>query len=92
MQTIFGTAILIAAILGAALLAVGLIDGNRFVTVREEFVLPGLSKECRFVLISDLHNKVYGDRNDKVIAKVQKSTRILSYWRETLSHHRSVRI
>lgn len=72
MQTIFGTAILIAAILGAALLAVGLIDGNRFVTVREEFVLPGLSKECRFVLISDLHNKVYGDRNDKVIAKVQK--------------------
>lgn len=72
MQTIFGTAILIIAILGAALLAVGLIDGNRFVTVREEFVLPGLSQECRFVLISDLHNKVYGDRNDKVIAAIQK--------------------
>lgn len=72
MQTIFGTAVLIVAILGAALLAVGLIDGNRFVTVREEFVLHGLSKECKFVLMSDLHNKVYGDRNDKVIAAIRK--------------------
>ncbi len=68
----FGTIFLIAVILAVALLAVGIIDGNRFVTVREEFVLPGLSKECRFVLISDLHNKVYGNKNDKVIDAIQK--------------------
>ncbi len=72
MQSLFGTVVLVMLILAAALLAVGIIDGNRFVTVREEFVLPGLSKACRFVLISDLHNKVYGNRNDKVIAAVQK--------------------
>ncbi|MDE5697706.1 MAG: metallophosphoesterase [Lachnospiraceae bacterium] len=72
MQSMFGTIFLIAVILAVALLAVGIIDGNRFVTVREEFVLPGLSKECRFVLISDLHNKVYGNKNDKVIDAIQK--------------------
>lgn len=72
MQSLFGTSILIAAILGVALLAVGIIDGNRFVVVREEFALPGLSKECKFVLISDLHNKVYGDKNDKVIDSIRE--------------------
>ena len=50
--------VLILLILFAAMFAVGIIDGNRFVTVKEEFELPGLSKKCRFVLISDLHNKV----------------------------------
>lgn len=68
----FGTVILIIALSAIALLAVGIIDGNRFVTVREEFALPNLSRECRFVLISDLHNKVYGNQNDKVIASIQK--------------------
>ncbi|MDE6619787.1 MAG: metallophosphoesterase [Lachnospiraceae bacterium] len=72
MQSVFGTIFLIMMILAVALLAVGIIDGNRFVTVREDFVLPGLSKECRFVLISDLHNKVYGDKNDKVIRSIRK--------------------
>lgn len=64
--------ILIVVILFAVLLAVGIIDGNRFVTVREEFTLPGLSKECRFVMISDLHNQEYGDGNDKVVDAVKK--------------------
>lgn len=72
MQGILGTVILIIILVSAALLAVGIIDGNRFVAVREEFLLSGLSKECKFVLISDLHNKVYGNKNDKVIAAVKK--------------------
>ncbi len=72
MQSVFGTIFLIAMILAVALLAVGIIDGNRFVTVREEFVLPALSKECRFVMISDLHNKVYGNKNDKVFNAIRK--------------------
>lgn len=58
--------------LAVALLAVGIIDGNRFVTVRKEFALSGLSKECRFVLLSDLHNKVYGTKNDKVIEAIRR--------------------
>ena len=39
--------LLIMVMLAVALLAVGIIDGNRFVTVRKEFALSGLSKECR---------------------------------------------
>lgn len=72
MQSVFGTILLIVILLAVVLLAVGIIDGNRFVTVRQEFALPGLTKECRFVLISDLHNKVYGNRNDKVIDTIHR--------------------
>ncbi len=72
MQNIFWAVILIVLLLAVALLAVGIIDGNRFVTVKEELKLPNLSQECRFVLISDLHNKVYGHKNDRVIASIQK--------------------
>lgn len=72
MQSMFGTILLILILLTAALLAVGIIDGNRFVTVRVELAISKLSKECRFVLISDLHDKVYGSQNDKVIDAVHK--------------------
>lgn len=64
--------LLIMVMLAVALLAVGIIDENRFVTVRKEFALSGLSKECRFVLLSDLHNKVYGTKNDKVIEAIRR--------------------
>lgn len=53
-------------------LAIGLIDGNRFEIVEEELTLPKLQKECRFVLISDVHNKVYGDKNAPFIKAVKK--------------------
>ena len=56
---------------GIGLLTVGVIDGNRFVVVKEEFELPNIAKECRFVLISDLHNKVYGKKNDKLINAIE---------------------
>lgn len=52
-------------------LAVGLIDGNRFEVVSQELTLPKLKKECRLVLISDVHNKVYGDKNTLFIKAVQ---------------------
>lgn len=54
------------------LIVVGVIDGNRFVLVKERFELPCLKKDCRFVLLSDLHNKVYGNENDKVIEAIDK--------------------
>lgn len=72
MQDVLGLVILAIVLLFAALLAVGVIDGNRFVTVKEEFTLSGLSKTCKFVLISDVHNKVYGDKNEKVINAIKK--------------------
>ncbi|MCX4376682.1 MAG: metallophosphoesterase [Lachnospiraceae bacterium] len=61
-----------AVLLCSVLLAVGIIDGNRFVVVQEKFTLPHLTKPCKFVLISDLHNKVYGKENNKVIAAIRK--------------------
>jgi hypothetical protein len=57
----------------AFLLVVGVIDGNRFIVVKESFELSGLKKNCRFVLISDLHNKVYGNNNEKVISEIHKA-------------------
>ena len=41
----FGTILLIIILLAAALLAVGIIDGNRFVTVRVDLAISNLSKE-----------------------------------------------
>ena len=58
--------IILLLIIIAALLIVGVVDGNRFVVAKQQFVLPNLRKNCRFVMVSDLHNKVYGKDNDKV--------------------------
>lgn len=55
------------------LMLIGIIDGNRFVVKKEEFELPNLKKSCRFVMISDLHNKVYGEKNEKVIKAIKKA-------------------
>ena len=49
------------------MIIVGFIDGNRFRVVKENIEVSGLARPCRFVLISDLHNKVYGNKNDKII-------------------------
>ena len=55
------------------MMLIGVIDGNRFVVKKEKFVLPKLEKSCRFVMISDLHNKVYGKNNEKVVKAVKKA-------------------
>lgn len=72
-RTMVWAVIIIIAVIAALLLIVGLIDGNRFVVVEEKLVLPGLSKKCRFVLLSDLHNKEYGEKNCKVIDAIEKA-------------------
>lgn len=63
----------IVAIVFVFLLIVGLVDGNRFVVVEEELEVPKLRQKLRFVFISDLHNKVYGKNNEKLIAAVQRA-------------------
>lgn len=63
----------IAAIAFLIMLLIGVIDGNRFVVVEEEFELPKLKKGCKFVMISDLHNKVYGRDNEKVVEAVRRA-------------------
>lgn len=63
----------IAVIVFVVMLLIGVIDGNRFVVVEEEFELPKLKKSCKFVMISDLHNKVYGKNNEKVVDAVKRA-------------------
>ena len=58
---------------GLVMWFVAMIDSNRFVVVEEEFTLPKIEKSCKFVLISDLHNKVYGKNNEKVVEAVKRA-------------------
>lgn len=69
---VIGILIAVAIVAVVLLLIVGIVDGNRFNVVNESFTLPNLKKECRFVMISDLHNKVYGNKNDKILEAVDK--------------------
>lgn len=52
---------------------IGCIDGNRYRVVEESIVLDKIKKDFKFVLISDLHNKVYGKGNEKVIEDIRKA-------------------
>lgn len=65
--------IIIAIVIIILLLVVGIIDGNRFVVVEQKFQMSHLKKDCKFVMISDLHNKVYGNDNDKVIEAIDRA-------------------
>ena len=64
--------LVILVVLFAFFLALGLIDGNRFEVVKETFELQNLKKDCRFVLISDVHNKVYGEKNAPLIKAIKQ--------------------
>lgn len=68
-----GKIILIAVAVFVLLMFIGVIDGKRFIVKEEMLKIPKLKKGCRFVMISDLHNKVYGKNNEKVISAVDKA-------------------
>lgn len=72
MDNIFWIIAVAVILAGTVLLITGIIDGSRFVVVKEEFMLPNITKECRFAFISDLHNKVYGKKNYKLINAIKK--------------------
>lgn len=61
----------IVLIIGIFLLVIGIIDGNRFVVVEETIQLPKLKKDCKFVMLSDLHNKVYGKDNETILKEIR---------------------
>ena len=64
--------LLIMVMLAVALLAVGIIDGNRFVTGRNAVERSGSSTVCRFVLLKAMHNNGYGTINDQVIEAIRR--------------------
>lgn len=45
-------------------------DCNRFVTVEYEVASEKITKPCKLVLLSDLHNKSYGNDNERLIEKI----------------------
>lgn len=47
-----------------------IIDVNRFVTVRYQIRSSKIKKACRFVMLSDLHNKQFGNSNDKLFRAI----------------------
>ena len=47
-------------------------DCHRFVTVEYEIESPRITKEYTFVLLSDLHNKSFGEQNGKLIRKIEE--------------------
>lgn len=51
-------------------LLISVIDCNRFVTVEYEIVSEKLTRPCRLVLLSDLHNKSFGKDNGKLTEKI----------------------
>lgn len=60
-------------VIGICFLIVGIIDNHRFRVVEETIVLDHLKKNCRFILLSDLHNHIYGKDNQVVIDEIRKA-------------------
>lgn len=46
------------------------LDSSRFVTVSYEIRSDKIAKPCRMVLLSDLHNKSFGQDNERLIRKI----------------------
>jgi len=65
--------IFLIVVIGVVMLIIGLIDGNRYVVKEEHFALSKLAKPCRFVMLSDLHGKVYGANNERVIEDIRRA-------------------
>ena len=60
--------------MGAAIilcLLISIWDCNRFITVEYEIESDKVIKPCKFVLLSDLHNKSYGKDHERLISKIK---------------------
>jgi hypothetical protein len=68
---IIGILIFIVVIVVLCLL-VSAVDCNRFVTVTYRIKSNKLSRPCKAVLLSDLHNKSFGRDNEKLIEEIHR--------------------
>lgn len=53
-------------------LAAAVWDSNRFVTVPYEIRSDKITKPCRLVLLSDLHNKSFGKENERLLLAIDE--------------------
>lgn len=68
MLDILITIIVIAAL---ALAWIMLYDSNRFVVRTHTVTDRRIKKPCRAVLLTDLHNKQYGKKNERLLAAIR---------------------
>lgn len=54
-----------------ALLWIMLYDSNRFIVAKHRFEDRRIRKDCRAVVLSDVHNKCYGKNNERLIAAIR---------------------
>ena len=64
--------LLVIAVLAVFFLTVMVIDGNRFHVVEYRLNSDKIKKEHHFVVLSDLHNKSYGEKNRKLLESIDK--------------------
>ena len=65
-------ALAVIVILAVFFLTVMVVDGNRFHVVKYNLSSNKIKKEHHFVVLSDLHNKSYGDKNEKLLKSIDK--------------------
>ena len=49
-----------------------LYDSNRFIVVEHTFTDRRIHKDCRAVVLADLHNKCYGKNNEKLLSAIRE--------------------
>lgn len=64
--------IILAIVMLAFLILVMIRDSNRFVVVKYRIISPKLHKKCRIVMLSDLHNKEYGECNSRLLQAIRE--------------------
>lgn len=64
------TVLIIIALAALIVLATMIYDSRRFVLKKYQLTCPGLKREYRFVMLSDLHNKQFGENNEKLLAAI----------------------
>lgn len=64
------TVLVAVAILALFFIIVMIIDGNRFHVVRYHLTSDKVKKEHNYVVLADLHNKSYGEKNVKLLRAI----------------------
>lgn len=66
------TALVVIAAFAVFFLIVMIIDGNRFRVVKYQLYSNKIKEEHQYVVLSDLHNKSYGEKNGKLLKQIDK--------------------
>lgn len=63
----------IIGVIGILLVWVMLYDSNRFVVTGQKITDKRIKKNCRAVVLADLHNKRYGKDNERLLAAIREA-------------------